>query len=109
MFQRFSQVSSETRLEPAPRRVASKRCWGFPRMHRMSRIPIFIAVFSMVLQIGAQQRLGSAGGSVEGTVIDKAADRPVQGVRLTVESQGFGPPQISAVTDSEGHFLFKDL
>lgn len=63
----------------------------------------------MALQVGVQQPQGSPGASIEGIVVDTAVGRPVQSVRLTVESQGVGIPQISASTDAEGHFLLKDL
>lgn len=72
-------------------------------------VKALVTLFLLALQATAPQPQSSAGATIEGTVIDKATERPVQGVRLTVGSPLPGALQGPAVTDAEGHFLLKGL
>src|SRR5580698_2819905 len=67
--------------------MISVGCWGLP----------------------AQPRAGARRFTLSGTVVDGASDRPLSGVQLTLNTEGWKPVGDPTVSDSQGRFAFSGL
>jgi tetratricopeptide (TPR) repeat protein len=65
-------------------------------------IPIVVLV--PLLALGALRALAGTTGAIEGTVVDAATGRPMEGARITLVSTATGTVKFDLVTDKKGHF-----